>query len=457
MLTDNMLLTVFFVSGALAACPKEPFLFITAPKNMEALSGSCLLIPCNFRAKPDEDFISTRTTFGVWIKTDSRFGKNRNNVIFNSSGTVTTYPMNITGDLSQKQCTTLFSSLIPNYTDRYFFRIENEPFTATASCDPLQITVQDSPPRPRIEISGDLKEKESVTISCSASTPCPHSPPKLTWNLQQDPHNNTEENTDQTFTTKIQKTITLSDTHDGFTINCSATYPVNEGREVKTAEERKTLNVSYAPKDTSVSISPSGLVSAGSWVNLTCSSRAKPPASFSWFKNSKDGAISVAKGDFYSFNVTNVTDGVYYCVATNNLGRQTSSEILVTNEGAKQVDHPSPWGAVVGVIIGIIILLCVIVAVWWLKTKHPTLQQTQSLIAEEPAVQEPARATQTEDIHYGEIDFSRARPEASSSSEQDRAGPQLDTLYAQVKVSRTAKNVRQTADGPEELYAQVKR
>ncbi|KAF1372863.1 hypothetical protein PFLUV_G00254310 [Perca fluviatilis] len=183
--------------------------------------------------------------------------------------------------------------------------------------------VSDFPPSPRIEISGDLKEKESVAISCSASTPCPHSPPKLTWNLQQDPPNNIEENTDQTFTTKIQKTITLSDTHDGFTISFSSTYPVNEGREVKTVEERKTLNVSYAPKNTSVSISPSGLVSAGSWVNLTCSSRAKPPASFSWFKNSKDGAISVAEGDFYSVKVTSVTDiEDYYCVATNYLGNQ---------------------------------------------------------------------------------------------------------------------------------------
>ncbi|XP_028425176.1 sialic acid-binding Ig-like lectin 7 [Perca flavescens] len=247
MVTANMLLRVFFVSGALADCPHGPSLFITAPKNMEALSGSCLIIPCNFSAKPDQELNSVRT-FGVWIKNDSRFGINRNNVIFNSSGTVTTYTMSITGDLSQKNCTTLFSGLITSYTDTYFFRIENGPFLGTASCDRLQITVQDYPPSPRIEISGDLKEKESVTISCSASTPCPHSPPKLTWNLQQDPPNTIEENTDRTFTTKIQETITLSDTHDGFTISCSATYPVNEGREVKTAEERKTLNVSYNPE-----------------------------------------------------------------------------------------------------------------------------------------------------------------------------------------------------------------
>lgn len=102
----------------------------------------------------------------------------------------------------------------------------------------------DSPPSPRIEIPGDLKEKQSVTITCSASTPCPHSPPKLTWNLQQDALNKIEENTDRTLTTKIQTTVTLSDQHDGYNITCSASYPVNEGKEVKTAEERKTLHVS---------------------------------------------------------------------------------------------------------------------------------------------------------------------------------------------------------------------
>ncbi|XP_078136704.1 myelin-associated glycoprotein-like isoform X2 [Sander vitreus] len=370
MLTDNMLLTVFFVSGALAACPKEPFLFITAPKNMEALSGSCLLIPCNFRAKPDEDFISTRKTFGVWIKTDSRFSNNRNNVVFNSSGTVTTYPMSITGDLSQKQCTTLFSSLMPNYTDRYFFRIENEPFTATAYCDPLQITVQDSPPRPRIEISGDLKEKESVTISCSASTPCPHSPPKLTWNLQQDPHNNIEENTDQTVTTKIQKTITLSDTHDGFTISCSATYPVNEGREVKTAEERKTLSVSYPPEDVMVVISSTDPVSVGSMVNLTCSCRGNPPVvNFVWFMIS-DGRLELIKADtqVYGFKVTNGDRGrLYFCGCRNDLDIQLSTGCQLIFEG-EQVGVE-----VILKILGVIMLVSTLVIFeCWFRSRRST-------------------------------------------------------------------------------------
>ncbi|XP_073344154.1 sialoadhesin-like [Pagrus major] len=425
MVTANMLLSLFFLSGALASCSLKSNLFITAPKTMEALSGSCLQIPCYFIPDPEEEFDSSREIFGVWYKSRPY---NQNNVIFHSDKTNNIYPMKITGNLREKNCTTLFSSLITSYTDTYYFRIESKPFKATAVCDSLQITVEDSPRRPTIEISGDLKEKESVTITCSAFTPCPHSPPKLTWNLQQDSHNKIEENTDGTFTTKIQETITLSDQHDGYNISCSATYPVNEGQDVKTAEETKTPSVSCkttrvcywilsahdknkgsysgshvtlishisvtfssdAPKDTSVSIS----ASAGSWVNLTCSSRAKPPvSSFTWFRNSTDGPMNVAEGHFYSFSETD--GGDYYCVATNDLGNQTSSQIHLNVADASDPPFRPPSILVQG--------------------------QTE----------------EDENIHYGEIDFSRCRPKPSPDSVQD-SGQQEETLYAQVNVSKPA-------------------
>ncbi|XP_070784067.1 B-cell receptor CD22-like [Enoplosus armatus] len=458
MVTANMLLSVFFLSGALAECLNKPVdLLITAPQKMEALSGSCVHIPCNFSARSKQEFGSSREIFGVWIKKAPYFGKRPENVIFNSSGTVKIYPMNITGNLSENNCTTLFSSLIPNYTDPYFFRIMDWPFRATAVCDHVQINVTDSPRSPTIEISGDLKEEESVTITCSALTPCPHSPPQLTWNLQQDT-NKIEEEADRTFTTKIQATITLSDQHDGYSITCSARYPVNEGKAFKTAEERKTLSVSYAPKDTSASISPSGLVSAGSWVNLTCSSRAKPPVSrFSWFRISKDGPVTVSEGDFYSLKVTNVTDGgVYYCVATNYLGNQTSPEIQLNIKADGFLESGPVLGGIIGVII-LCLVVCVCTLVCWRQRKSTTQQQSQSQRGEELAVKKPARKTEEEEggIHYGEINFSQRRPERSTDSAQD-SGQQQDTLYAQVKVSQPANSLTQTADGPEDLYAQVK-
>ena len=130
------------LTGALAACPDDSHFFITAPLEIEALSGSCLQIPCNFSGLPRQTFDSRRTTFGVWIKNDHRFKSYPRNVIFNSGQTVNTYPMNITGNLSQKNCTTLFSSLNTTYTDKYYFRIESNEFRSTAVCDPVQITVK---------------------------------------------------------------------------------------------------------------------------------------------------------------------------------------------------------------------------------------------------------------------------------------------------------------------------
>ncbi|XP_015251765.1 PREDICTED: sialic acid-binding Ig-like lectin 13 [Cyprinodon variegatus] len=323
MLIVNMLVGVFFLPGTLAKCDRKPDLRITTPKKIEALSGSCLEIPCIYDTE-HTSYDSSRTIYGVWMKGGHNFVKHPNIVIFNSSGSVNNYSLNITGNLREKNCTTLFPDVKTSYTDEYFFRIENEPFKASACDDPLIITVKDSSWSPSINISvGDLKEHQSVTISCSAVTPCPHSPPELTWNLQQDSERQTETNPDGTFTT---------------------------------TETELTLSVSYAPKDTSASISPSGLVSAGSWVELSCSSRAKPPASFTWFRNSKHGAINVSEGQVYNFTVTE--GGEYYCEATNDLGTQRSSMIFLTSKDGFLVP------IAVGISVVILLILCLVVFVW---------------------------------------------------------------------------------------------
>ena len=82
----------------------------------------------------------------------------------------------------------------------------------------------------------------------------------------------------------------------------------------------------------------------------------------------------------------------------------------------------------------------------------------QSQTGEEPASKTEEEKVERggEDIHYGEIDFSRLGSKPSSDSAQD-SGQQLDTVYAQVNVSKPSNSLTQTADGPKDLYAQVKR
>ncbi|XP_023806171.1 myelin-associated glycoprotein-like isoform X1 [Oryzias latipes] len=387
-LTVNMFRSLFFLPGVWTEC-RERYLHITAPKKLEALSGSCLIIPCSFTTTPgnEQKFDNTRKIIGMWIKNNRDFENNPGNVIFNSSKQQNIYPMKIIGNLTQKNCTTLFSNLTSKYTEKYYFRIENGEFKATDFCNYTEIKIQDSPQRPSIEIPDDPKEGASVSITCSAPTPCLHSPPELTWNLQPDFQRQTEKNTDGSFTTKIQKIITLSDTHDGSIIICSARYPVNGGPP-KTAETHKTLSVSYAPKKTSASISPSGLVSAGSWVTMTCSSRAKPAVSnFIWFRSSKDGDVKVAEGESYSLNATE-GGGVYYCVATNDLGNQTSPKIDLIVEGSLKLTIQT-----FGRLAAILIFTCLIFCIWCFK-KFQLQQQKQP--ATELDVQSPAIDTEDE-------------------------------------------------------------
>ncbi|XP_074549170.1 B-cell receptor CD22-like [Halichoeres trimaculatus] len=451
MLMANLLLSVLFLKGALAQCPDISHLFFKTPEKMEALSGSCLQIPCNFSTKAYHNF-DQEEVFGVWIKNHRYFEHGSENVIYNSSRTINPYPMNITGNLKQKECTTLFSNINLTHEDVYYFRIESTSFKATAICNSLQITVRDSPPTPSMIIPGDLKENQSVTVTCSALTPCPRWPPKLTWNLQKDSHNHTEQNKDGSFTTKIQESITLSEQHDGYNISCSASYPVNEGEEEKTAEETKTLSVSYAPKNISVSISPSGLVSAGTKVNLTCScSRAKPPvSSFTWFKISNNSQSMVSDGEFYSFNATE--RGTYYCQASNELGHNRSSEVHINiKEAAGGSLSEALLGGIIGGILFLFLIIGIILAlVFWSRSKSDdSSQQNLYQTAKELAAVESKKSTEEEEgIHYGEINFSKQRPH-----HEQEGGQQQETLYAQVRGAGS----RQVNDSPEDLYAQVKK
>ncbi|XP_047193844.1 B-cell receptor CD22 [Hippoglossus stenolepis] len=419
MVTILLLLSVLFVSGALAACPEGLPLNITTPQMMEALSGSCLLIPCKFMALKEHDF--TGHNVGVWIKNNPRFGNSPKNVIFNGSRPDNVYSVKIIGNLSQNNCTSVFYRLQKNYTDKFFFRVESKPFNATAACHPLQINITECPPRPSIEMSGDRREGESLTVTCSALTPCPHSPPELTWGHKQQPHKHIQENADGTFTTQIQENISLSDKHDGYNITCSAKYPVNAGNFVE-SQHNVTLNISYAPKDTCVSVS--GSLSAGGWVNLTCTSRANPPVNhFTWFKRNPAGATNVSEGAVYSVSATD--GGVYFCEATNALDCQRSPNIYLK--------EPLRWEPVLGGIAGIVLLVCSFIFVWYLRSTHPKVQQTQSQTGEELVIKNSATRTEEESIHYGEIDFSQQRAGLSSDSLRD-SGQQQDTVYAQLNV-----------------------
>ncbi|XP_031667402.1 B-cell receptor CD22-like isoform X4 [Oncorhynchus kisutch] len=90
----------------------------------------------------------------------------------------------------------------------------------------------------------------------------------------------------------------------------------------------ETLTVRYRPKNTSVSVSPSGGIVEGSSVTLTCSSDANPPVqSYTWYKKN-GGDYQSMTGPQHVFNQIQSSDsGEYYCVSQNEMGKDRSRTI----------------------------------------------------------------------------------------------------------------------------------
>lgn len=85
------------------------------------------------------------------------------------------------------------------------------------------------------------------------------------------------------------------------------------------------------PGSVSVSVSPPGQIVAGTFVNLSCSSDAIPPATYMWHKRNEDPENHpVSEEPQLVFGSVQPSDsGDYTCIAANVLGWRTSAYVSV--------------------------------------------------------------------------------------------------------------------------------
>ncbi|XP_064815423.1 B-cell receptor CD22-like isoform X2 [Oncorhynchus masou masou] len=125
-----------------------------------------------------------------------------------------------------------------------------------------------------------------------------------------------------------------------------------EGHEDLPSDE-ETLTVTYGPRNTSVSVSPSGEIVEGSSVTLTCSSDANPPVDkYTWYKKN----VTSPKASGQSYSITNIISedrGEYYCEAQNGRGSNNSTALMIIVAG-KQT---SVVTAAVGIIVVVLVLI----------------------------------------------------------------------------------------------------
>ncbi|XP_016137535.1 B-cell receptor CD22 [Sinocyclocheilus grahami] len=119
------------------------------------------------------------------------------------------------------------------------------------------------------------------------------------------------------------------------------------------------LNVTYAPKNTSVLARPSTVIEAGSSLTLTCISQANPAVeNYTWHRINAADAWETRSGPSYTIaEVSPGASGQYYCKARNRIGAHSSAVLTVKVRGRLKV---IALASAVGVSVGLISLTVVV-------------------------------------------------------------------------------------------------
>uniref|UniRef100_A0A8C1H0Y5 Si:dkeyp-28d2.4 n=1 Tax=Cyprinus carpio TaxID=7962 RepID=A0A8C1H0Y5_CYPCA len=397
-----------------------------------ALTGSCVQIPCTFNISNFEDKRKTaKSIYGIWLKNKSQFADEDSFIAFNSSKNIIRgfSDVQMTGNLSESNCTTVFYNIMMNHSDSYYFRLEMEPNVFRATFNPstdvsrktVRINVRDSPQPPELK-PNDLKVMEETTVNliCSAEAPCPKQPPTISWsNIPESAHITTQlqEKPDKNQSVFSYMTFKASYKDHRRNISCTATYPRNTP-VASTVETIVMLRVLFPPKGTCVIITPS----VGTNVTLTCKSRASPSndLNYTWYKHGEEKPI--AWGMKINLTKTQNQIGSYHCIAQNKYGKQSSEEAHNLKISPTQAED---------------------------KNRDTTAIYTNNATA----ISKNDEKKETDELHYGEIDFSKLQT-GHKTREHSNNGP--ETEYSELQVTERKKQIN-SAQKMDELYAQVQK
>ncbi|XP_028281125.1 sialic acid-binding Ig-like lectin 14 [Parambassis ranga] len=258
------------------------------------MSGSCLTIPCSFNLRNDLIKYLHTGCAAIWTRTDNRL----------TSG----FPAQTTeqtGDLTKMDCTTTFNNMRTHDSSYYYFRLDcHNTLKETFLNLYVNILVKADPPSPLLTPSTlEVEEGTTVNITCSAPAPCEPHPPTLIWTPILGKHQDRmQEEQDKTKVKISTLTFTASHHHDGEIISCTAVYKKQDGIPDVPVTRSVTAAVLYSPKNTTVSVSPSGPVPENSNVTLTCSSKANPAVrNYTWYRT--DGSRETLIGTGHILNI----------------------------------------------------------------------------------------------------------------------------------------------------------
>ncbi|XP_056311567.1 sialic acid-binding Ig-like lectin 12 [Danio aesculapii] len=451
-IAEKILLLTFLLEGV---CCRD--FSISLPEKIQALSGSCVIIKCRFDISEEYDKDLTERAAGVWYK--DKHDKGSSPVFKSNASTPNSFIKgNVTGQLKDKDCTTVFYNVTSNHIGQYFFRIEGEGgLKWTYKEDSVSVEVIESPVNPRVVLYVDEQELQdqqevlegrSVSLRCSAETLCSSPPATLTWSsTARIPFSESS---------KLQELIisdlnfTAAQRHHRVTFTCSINYQLQDNN--RTAHSSITLHVQYAPQ-----ISNSSCTKTNVTVCF-CEADGNPSPEVEWHlserlvSNSSNTFISEERlsntslRSFISLHQSLTHTNNLLCVSKNTCGNATQR--LQLTPSSQDIGVHS-FSVLIGVAVGLsLIMMCIII--YCVRKNCRCLQKKQEdttgVITTDGAVQledkteyanyiipppEFTTIKSQESLHYASVEFKNIKQESKEMKDISS----LTTDYAVINYS----------------------
>ncbi|KAM3622913.1 uncharacterized protein V6R79_004642 [Siganus canaliculatus] len=281
--------------------------------------------------------------------------------------------------------TIIYESISSEDRGVYYCQADNQYGRVNSSSLLLDVQYAPQPPSVSVSPSGEIVEGSSVTLTCSSDA---NPAAKYTWYKE-----NGTLNPVRTGPQLVFSSIQSSDSGQYY---CRA-----ENKLGRRTSEHTSIQVRYAPKPPSVSVSSSGEIVEGSSVTLTCSSDANPAANYTWYKENEDSP----KASGQNFTITDFRaehSGNYYCEAQNERGRSHSTFLLVVVAGQFLYDTITNYAAVLSVIF----LSAFLIIRRKTSSKQTTEQHDNKEQVNMDSAAEPRRPPEEDgDLYYSSVAF----------------------------------------------------
>ncbi|XP_039901172.1 B-cell receptor CD22-like isoform X2 [Simochromis diagramma] len=310
----------------------------------------------------------------------------------------------------------------------------------------LSIDVQYPPRLPSVSVSpsAEIVEGSSVTLTCSSDA---NPAANYTWYKDNKVLATGEKDVYHFISIKLENSGNYS---------CKSENQYGEKNSTSLS-----IDVQYAPKLPSVSVSPSAEIVEGSSVTLTCSSDANPAAKYTWYKEDENSP----KTSGHNFTISNIRpehSGSYYCVAHNSRGRHNVTLQLTVREDFPQAAKLAVTGITLVVFL---VIICLLVFFLLAKKKPSALFPAPGNRRDNNNKSPPSHSEEDEELNYASVRFSTNQTDPiyynirSAGSRRQKVKEEDEHVeYAAVNFSPAPRTVHQDSEEDlSELYSTVKK